>query len=78
MKHVIGAILGGIAGIVIALGILDYFQYNTFFNKKTINPHEYQIRLEPDAAYIYSEGELIGSCPYGSDGIDSVILRDNE
>lgn len=45
------------------------------------SPHwdmkEYQIRLELNEAYIYSEGELIGTCPHGSDGIDSVLLMDN-
>jgi hypothetical protein len=39
---------------------------------------EYQIRLELDSAYIYDNGKLVGCTPYGVDGIDSVILKDNE
>lgn len=38
---------------------------------------EYQIRIEPDSAYIYDNGRLVGSCKQGLDGIDSVILKDN-
>lgn len=38
---------------------------------------EYQIRLEPDSAYIYDNGRLVGSCAHGNDGIDSVLVMDN-
>jgi len=43
----------------------------------TGNLQEYQIRIEMDSAYIYDNGRLVGSCAHGSDGIDSVILKDN-
>jgi len=43
----------------------------------TGNLQEYQIRVEMDSAYIYDNGRLVGKCAHGSDGIDSVILKDN-
>lgn len=39
---------------------------------------EYQIRIESDSAFIYDKGRLVGSCKHGIDGIDSVILKDNQ
>lgn len=53
------------------------FSYYIGWEHGRINMQEYQIRLEPDSAYIYDNGKLIGSCPHGNDGVDLVILKDN-
>jgi len=39
---------------------------------------DYQVRLGKDSLYVFDKGELVGSCRYGKDGIDSVILKDNQ
>lgn len=53
------------------------FSYYIGWEDGRKNRQEYQIRLEVDSAYIYNNGNLIGICPHGIDGIDSVILNDN-
>lgn len=67
-------VLSFLIGVCIGLGIA----LTIIKNSPKYEMQEYQIRLEPNEAYIYDQGKLIGFCPYGSDGIDSVILRDNE
>lgn len=55
-----------------------FFGYQIFAMHSTKhNMQEYQIRLELDSAYIYDGNRLVGSCKYGSDGIDSVLFKDN-
>ena len=40
--------------------------------------HEYQIDIDLTTATVYENGRLVGSCPHGVDGIDSLILKDNK
>ena len=63
---------------MLLIGVLGYMAGSVFIYKR-LKPlqMEYQIKLEMEAAYIYDDGKLIGSTPYGKDGIDSVILNDN-
>ena len=46
--------------------------------KKSIYPaYEYQIRLEPDSTYIYSDGVLINTIETWKPGIDTTIWFNN-
>lgn len=86
MKYIIYIIVGLVVGHLTGVGLLEYLGRPTMpvpqMEMQTIikvpaNLQEYQIRLEPDSAYIYDNGRLVGSCKHGSDGIDSVIVMDN-
>lgn len=39
---------------------------------------DYQVALSLDTAYLYDNGKLIGTTLHGHDGIDSLIMLDNE
>ncbi len=51
----------------------------SILHDKTSTPreHEYQIRVEMDSMYLYNWERVVGSCPIGKDGLDSLILMDN-
>ena len=67
-------ILFAIGCIMIGFGI-----GSAYAESKQINAREYQIRLEPDAAYLYDGNRLVGVVPYNDNatGLDSLILADN-
>lgn len=72
-KHlVIGIVLGLAAGLMIGIGSVMFL-----VTKSYINPHEYQIRLETDSAYVYRNNVLVGVADYHKNTIDSIILKDN-
>jgi len=39
---------------------------------------EYQLELDVDSAYLYNGDVLVGVVPHGKDGIDSLIMMDNQ
>jgi hypothetical protein len=39
---------------------------------------DYQIYLSIDSVYLYDNGKLIGTTAHGNDGIDSLIMLDNQ
>lgn len=48
--------------------------YNTLY----IHPRDYQIEVARDSARIYDKNVLLSVIHWGKDGIDSVILADND
>ena len=63
---------GLIIGLLLGFGIRH-------FSPHYPQPREYQIRLEPEAAYLYDGNRLVGVVPYNDNatGLDSLILADN-
>ncbi len=53
------------------IGITGYKSY--FGNNK-----DYQIYVARDSARIYDNDKLLAVIPWGKDGIDSVVLADND
>lgn len=64
--------MGCLIGMIITVGIVKISPY-------WADPREYQIRLEPERAYLYDGNRLVGSVPYNDKdgGLDSLILMDN-
>lgn len=62
-------LLGVIVGFRAAIPYVDIMNYHL---------KSYQIQCSADSAYVFVNSTLIGSTPWGTDGIDSVILKDND
>lgn len=39
---------------------------------------DYWIMCTPNRVYLYDSARYVGGCDYGKDGLDSLILKDNE
>lgn len=86
LKHVVLLCIG----VFISSFSISYFA-SGLFSKSNATPiilqskscghniREYQIRLEPDAAYLYDGSRLVGVVPYYDNpkGLDSIIIADN-
>lgn len=66
-----------------ALGLLFFIiaiQFQILYKAipSPIDPMHYQIFVTADSAFIYCNNKAIGATVWGHDGIDSVIMKDNE
>lgn len=56
-------------------GVANFCETHKITKRSVYPAYEYQIQLNPDSTYIYSDGVLIGTIKSWKPGIDSTIKR---